>query len=118
MSTDTHSNPGICKYYNSSTELGVCLWSGSDPSGNIIPQSGWLNGAKRSNCGKMVEVKANGKTIHAKLVDGCGLEATTPAKGCSIAWLTIAAFNALASPTETEGNGIASIEWKFLDGPV
>ncbi|KAA1083786.1 hypothetical protein PGT21_006843 [Puccinia graminis f. sp. tritici] len=45
---------GICGFYNSTTDPGVCLWSGPEQNSPTVETAGWLNGAKTSNCGKRV----------------------------------------------------------------
>ncbi|KAG0145333.1 hypothetical protein CROQUDRAFT_706484 [Cronartium quercuum f. sp. fusiforme G11] len=42
----------ICQRYDPATEVGLCLWSGSDPNGVERKKSGWLSSSATENCGK------------------------------------------------------------------
>ncbi|KAH9821218.1 hypothetical protein DFH28DRAFT_583272 [Melampsora americana] len=98
------SQDAICKPYDSETEIGICLWSGLDQTGNDRKQSGWISASAAENCGKEIIFARTGSTakpIVGKLLDGCQLEATTLSAGCSQVFLTKKAFLAL-NPTAEE----------------
>ncbi|GAA98051.1 uncharacterized protein L969DRAFT_46035 [Mixia osmundae IAM 14324] len=109
------SDPGACsKYYDSQTDLGVCLWNGLARDGiTPLDRSGWLSGEKTSNCRKMVTVTTNGKTLDLPVVDGCAFQADGHADGCTDIWFTVAAFNELATDAEKTSGHIAHVEWMW-----
>ncbi|MBW0546166.1 hypothetical protein O181_085881 [Austropuccinia psidii MF-1] len=110
---------GICGKYDSYKQDGVCLWSGN---GSPISDSGWLNDAKTSNCGKKVYIQRKGRpglTVYAPVVDGCGFNMIESSKGCFEIAFTATTFQKL-KPTEEESKqgGMFDVHWDFdnLDG--
>ncbi|KAH9449074.1 hypothetical protein MJO29_009937 [Puccinia striiformis f. sp. tritici] len=109
---------GICGDYNSTAELGVCLWSGAEQKNPTVETAGWLNGAKTSNCGKRIYIQRKGQPDTVKFVkvlDGCSFGATSPDPGCFDIALTLKLFE-LFNPTEQEQNdGVlyGGITWDF-----
>ncbi|OAV94563.1 hypothetical protein PTTG_03780 [Puccinia triticina 1-1 BBBD Race 1] len=107
---------GVCGYYDSKKEPGVCLWSGVPPV--TVQTAGWLNGAKTSNCGKRVYIQRKGQPSTVKFVrvlDGCDFGTTRPDPGCFDIAVTIALFN-LFNPTYDEqraGELIGGITWDW-----
>ncbi|EGG08557.1 uncharacterized protein MELLADRAFT_77357 [Melampsora larici-populina 98AG31] len=113
------SGKGICGPVLTDSVLGVCLWSGSDQTGNDVNQSGWLTTALNSNCGKEVILSRSDNpslTITAKVVDGCGFNQLKADVGCSEIYLTKMAFLAL-KPNEIESKSghLNNLVWKFKD---
>ncbi|KAI7954456.1 hypothetical protein MJO28_004856 [Puccinia striiformis f. sp. tritici] len=93
---------GICGHYNSTSEPGVCLWTGVEPV--TLESAGWLNRAKRSNCGKIVRVHRKGKPDTAKSVrvlDGCDFGTKSIDPGCYDIALSVKLFEQF-NPTEDE----------------
>ncbi|KAI8457397.1 hypothetical protein BY996DRAFT_6913445 [Phakopsora pachyrhizi] len=109
---------GICGKYNSDTELGVCLWSGEDTTGQDPAKSGWLNSALTDNCKKLVAVYRSEaqQPIVAKVLDGCDFRTTKASFGCSQIYLTKKAFMALNPSKEDLNNGFFrdSLMWDFI----
>lgn len=109
---------GICGPYNTETDLGVCLWSGSDTEGKDISKSGWLSSAITTNCGKEVAVLKAGlsKPVVLKVIDGCNFATPKPEVGCSQIFLTKKAFKALGPTAKEEADGFFTdhLVWDFL----
>ncbi|KAA1078738.1 hypothetical protein PGTUg99_005444 [Puccinia graminis f. sp. tritici] len=109
---------GICGFYNSTSEPGVCLWSGPEQISPTVETAGWLNGAKTSNCGKRVYIQRKGQpnTVQfVKVLDGCSFGTTQPDPGCFDIALTIALFNKFKPTPQEEKDGLlyGGITWDF-----
>ncbi|KNZ55962.1 hypothetical protein VP01_2533g4 [Puccinia sorghi] len=76
---------GICGFYDSKTQFGVCLWSGAEQNNPTLETAGWLNGLKTSNCGKRVYIQRKGdpsSVQYVPVLDGCGFNDVQPLPGC------------------------------------
>lgn len=95
---------GICGFYNSTTELGVCLWSGAEQNNPTPETAGWLDGPMTANCGKKVYIQRTGKpeTVqYARILDGCSFNTKAPEVGCFQIGLSLQLFEKF-NPTEQE----------------
>ncbi|EGF98092.1 uncharacterized protein MELLADRAFT_96159 [Melampsora larici-populina 98AG31] len=117
-SGSSSTTEGICGTYNTETDLGVCLWSGSDTDGKDISKSGWVSSAITTNCGREVAVLRTGltKPVVLKVIDGCNFATTTADVGCSQIYLTKMAFKALNPTAEENSSGFFkdALVWDFL----
>ncbi|OAV91195.1 hypothetical protein PTTG_04712 [Puccinia triticina 1-1 BBBD Race 1] len=109
---------GICGHYDTSTEIGVCLWSGAEQNNPTVETAGWLNGLKTSNCGKRVYIQRKGRpdTVqYAKVLDGCSFDETSSWPGCFEIAITTKLFE-LFRPTKKErdaGYILGGFTWDF-----
>ncbi|KAH9812136.1 secreted protein [Melampsora americana] len=110
--------PGICGEYNSTEQPGACLWVGTEQVyGNDTHTSGWMNGAKTSNCGKQVYVQRRGrpdKPFFVPILDGCTFYTTDITVGCFQIGITKKTFHDL-EPTEEEiaSGHLGDLVWDF-----
>ncbi|KAI9622313.1 hypothetical protein KEM48_007326 [Puccinia striiformis f. sp. tritici PST-130] len=109
---------GICGTYNSTTDLGVCLWSGAEQKSPTVESAGWLNGLKTSNCGKQVYVQRKGqpKTVkYVKVLDGCSFDTTALSTGCFQIALTSKLFDEFNPTAKEKKDGLIldGISWDF-----
>lgn len=112
---------GNCGFYNTTTDIGVCLWSGSDPTGNSTTGNGWLNQATTDNCNKQIYIQRQGQpdtVIYAPVIDSCGFNTVDPAFGCFQIFVTKALYD-LFKPTQDELNSgsLHNLTWDFNIGP-
>ncbi|POW14300.1 hypothetical protein PSTT_03026 [Puccinia striiformis] len=108
----------ICGTYNSTTDLGVCLWSGAEQKSPTVESAGWLNGLKTSNCGKQVYVQRKGqpKTVkYVKVLDGCSFDTTALSTGCFQIALTSKLFDEFNPTAKEKKDGLIldGISWDF-----
>ncbi|WAQ84518.1 hypothetical protein PtA15_5A88 [Puccinia triticina] len=109
---------GTCGHYDTSTDLGVCLWNGPEQNNPTPETAGWLNGAKTSNCGKQVYIQRKGQpnTVqYVKVLDGCSFDIKTPDAGCFEIAITLALFYKF-NPTPKElhdGKIYEGFTWDF-----
>ncbi|POW20541.1 hypothetical protein PSHT_03446 [Puccinia striiformis] len=108
---------GICGTYNSTTDLGVCLWSGAEQKSPTVESAGWLNG-QTSNCGKQVYVqrKRAPKTVkYVKVLDGCSFDTTALSTGCFQIALTSKLFDEFNPTAKEKKDGLIldGISWDF-----
>ncbi|MBW0489811.1 hypothetical protein O181_029526 [Austropuccinia psidii MF-1] len=123
---------GVCGYYDSNKEVGVCLWTGTsstDRDNTTMGKPGWLNKADTRNCKKHVYLKRPGmnQTLYVPVLDGCDFGADHPKDGCVAIGFTKATFDSL-NPTadEIKNQRIEIMTWDFDnehgakpdDGPV
>ncbi|KNZ61778.1 hypothetical protein VP01_1359g3 [Puccinia sorghi] len=120
---------GICGFYNSTAEHGVCLWSGPEQTNPTRKTAGWLNeyallplnidsvGRKANlsspftygspnpvNCRKGIYVQRKGQPETVKyvpLLDGCSFNTISYEPGCFDIALTIKLFDDF-NPSEQE----------------
>ncbi|CAH7667081.1 expressed protein [Phakopsora pachyrhizi] len=115
------SGSGICGAYNSDNQIGVCLYSGIDKTGQDPSKSGWLSGSAVQNCQAEVEIfrPSNPQLkITAKVVDGCELESNNFNSGCQNIFITKALFNALRPNRKENDQGhIDTLSWSFKKSP-
>ncbi|KAA1133104.1 hypothetical protein PGTUg99_014497 [Puccinia graminis f. sp. tritici] len=111
---------GTCRVYDTNTDLGVCIWNGAEQNNPTAETAGWLNGDKKSNCGKQIYIQRKGRpeTVqYVKVLDGCYFNAQTPDVGCFEIGVTLALFNKF-NPTEKEkqdGKLYEGMTWDFND---
>ncbi|KNZ45954.1 hypothetical protein VP01_767g5 [Puccinia sorghi] len=117
------SGDGICGFYNSTSELGVCLWSGAEQNEPTVKTAGWLNGLKTSNCGKRIHIQRTGKpeTVqHVQVLDGCGFNTVKLDEGCFQIGVTVALFNKFKPSADEQASQLlfGGLTWDFdnLDG--
>ncbi|EFP76865.2 hypothetical protein PGT21_007036 [Puccinia graminis f. sp. tritici] len=120
------SGQGICGTYDSDRQDGVCLWSGPEQDNPTVHTAGWLNGIKKSNCGKQVYIQRKDKSkgpFYVPVLDGCSFETKKLEEGC----FEIGVTKSLAAkltifPNETSGPDsgylYGGFTWDFnnLDG--
>ncbi|KAI8455623.1 hypothetical protein BY996DRAFT_6413032 [Phakopsora pachyrhizi] len=125
------SGSGICGAYNSDNQIGVCLYSGIDKTGQDPSKSGWLSGSAVQNCQAEVylfkKIRMNSEIfrpsnpqlkITAKVVDGCELESNNFNSGCQNIFITKALFNALRPNRKENDQGhIDTLSWSFKKSP-
>ncbi|WAR57887.1 hypothetical protein PtB15_5B117 [Puccinia triticina] len=109
---------GICGFYNSTTEAGVCLWSGPEQKDPTLKTAGWLNSQKTSNCGKRVYIQRKGKpeTVqYVKVLDGCSFKTKHRIPGCFDIAVTIDLFNRFNPTAEEKASGLLlnGLSWDF-----
>ncbi|OAV94548.1 hypothetical protein PTTG_09007 [Puccinia triticina 1-1 BBBD Race 1] len=109
---------GICGFYNSTTDLGVCLWSGPEQNNPTVETAGWLNGLKTSNCGKRVYIQRKGQpeTVQfVKVLDGCSFGTKELDPGCFDIALTIELFNRFKPTPQEQKDGLiyGGLTWDF-----
>jgi len=109
---------GTCGFYNSTTEIGVCLWSGAEQVNPTAATAGWLDGPKTSNCHKRVYIQRTGypgTVQYAKVLDGCGFNTVKLDVGCFQIGVTIALFNKFnPSPDEQKHQLLfGGLTWDF-----
>jgi len=109
---------GICGFYDTNTELGVCLWSGAEQNNPTVETAGWLNGLKTSNCRKRIYIQRKGDPSSVKFVpvlDGCSFNEKSLLPGCFDIAVTVKLFNAF-NPTADEvksGTLLGGFTWDF-----
>ncbi|KAG0146432.1 hypothetical protein CROQUDRAFT_107180 [Cronartium quercuum f. sp. fusiforme G11] len=117
------SGHGICGQYKSNSTRGVCLWTGTDPSGSDPKQAGWLNGALDVNCKKniwiMRENQAHTRQI-ARVIDGCAMNTyniSDANSACQQVYLSEKLYYDF-DPTDEElqSGSISDLVWNFADG--
>ncbi|KAG0152521.1 hypothetical protein CROQUDRAFT_649944 [Cronartium quercuum f. sp. fusiforme G11] len=117
---------GICGFYNTTTQIGACIWSGDNRTDGTDPATaGWINGRFNSTCGKKLYIQRKGKPETVKylpVLDGCNFAAQSPADGCFQIYLTEAAFLLFADQDEFNNGYLnSSMSWDFdnlqLDHP-
>ncbi|EGG02216.1 uncharacterized protein MELLADRAFT_91542 [Melampsora larici-populina 98AG31] len=123
---------GNCGFYNTTSDLGeahagyvkpnlgVCIWSGSDTTGNSTTDNGWLNQATSDNCNKQIYIQRQGQPDTVKFVpviDSCNFNTVDPALGCFQVFVTRALYDSF-NPTQEELNSGAlnNITWDFNIG--
>ncbi|PLW05486.1 hypothetical protein PCANC_09893 [Puccinia coronata f. sp. avenae] len=87
---------GNCGFYNSTAEIGVCLWSGAELKNPTVQTAGWINSLKTSNCGKRIYIQRTGKpeTVqYARVLDGCSFDTRRLNVGCFQIGITVELFN-------------------------
>ncbi|PLW50254.1 hypothetical protein PCANC_05627 [Puccinia coronata f. sp. avenae] len=109
---------GICGFYNSTTELGVCLWSGPEQNNPTADTSGWLNGLKPDNCRKGVYVqrKNNPHSVqYVPVLDGCSFDTKEYDPGCYDIALTIQLFERFNPTADERRDGLlyGGLTWDF-----
>ncbi|KAG0148140.1 hypothetical protein CROQUDRAFT_41821 [Cronartium quercuum f. sp. fusiforme G11] len=108
---------GICGDYTTDMP-GACLWVGTKAeNGDNITTAGWLNAAKRSNCGKQIYVQRKHKpymTQYVPLIDGCLFYTRQVTLGCFQIALTTKTWNDLKpTPKELAQNYLEGLVWDF-----
>ncbi|KAG0151274.1 hypothetical protein CROQUDRAFT_651506 [Cronartium quercuum f. sp. fusiforme G11] len=111
---------GACGFYNTTSQLGVCLWSGPSNS-NDSTQAGWLNGGLKNNCNKQVYIQRQGQpsTVqYVPIVDSCGFDTTSADFGCRQIYVTRALYD-LFNPTqyELQTGALYNLTWDFNNPP-
>ncbi|PLW14720.1 hypothetical protein PCANC_08815 [Puccinia coronata f. sp. avenae] len=104
---------GICGNYKTDVDLGVCLWSGIDETGEDPNKSGWVSGSATTNCKREVEVwkaATPDKKITARVLDGCGLNAKAFKVGCENLFLTKKLLEVLDPKATGE---ISDLKWNL-----
>ncbi|KNZ52143.1 hypothetical protein VP01_3678g2 [Puccinia sorghi] len=94
---------GICGYYDTNTQYGVCLWSGAEQNNPTLETAGWLNGLKTSNCGKKVYIQRKGdpsSVMSVPVLDGCGFNDVQPLPGCFDIAVTVSVSSSLNSEAD------------------
>lgn len=114
---------GICGFYNSTTQQGVCLWSGPEQTNPTPNTAGWLNGPNPVNCRKGVYVQRKGhpETVkYAPLLDGCSFNTKSHEPGCFDIALTIKLFEEFNPSEQEKKDGLlyGGLTWDFdnIDG--
>lgn len=107
---------GACGFYNTNSQLGVCIWSGPSSSSDST-QAGWLNGGLKDNCHKQVYIQREGQpsTVqYVPIVDSCGFGTTSPDFGCRQIYVTRALYDSF-NPTqhELQTGALYNITWDF-----
>ncbi|KAG0147587.1 hypothetical protein CROQUDRAFT_722233 [Cronartium quercuum f. sp. fusiforme G11] len=107
---------GTCGFYNTTSQLGVCIWDGpedvSDPT-----KAGWLNGGLSQNCNKQVYIQRENQpeTVqYVPILDSCSFNSTAPEFSCFQTYVTKALFD-LFEPTayELETGSLYNLTWDF-----
>ncbi|PLW50253.1 hypothetical protein PCANC_05628 [Puccinia coronata f. sp. avenae] len=109
---------GICGFYNSTTELGVCLWSGPEQNNPTADTSGWINGLKSDNCRKGVYVQRKNdphSVQYVPVLDGCGFDNKAYDPGCFDIALTIKLFERFNPTADERRDGLlyGGLTWDF-----
>ncbi|KAH9817803.1 hypothetical protein DFH28DRAFT_1123726 [Melampsora americana] len=113
---------GNCGFYNTTSDLGVCIWSGSDTTGNSTTNNGWLNTATTDNCNKQIYIQRQGQpnTVqYVPVIDSCNFNTVDPALGCFQVFVTRALYDSF-NPTQEELNSgsLYNLTWDFnIGGP-
>ncbi|KAG0148144.1 hypothetical protein CROQUDRAFT_430845 [Cronartium quercuum f. sp. fusiforme G11] len=108
---------GICGDYTTDMP-GACLWVGTKAENGDDPTTaGWLNDAKRSNCGKQIYVQRKHQpymTQYVPLIDGCLFYTKDVAVGCFQIALTTKTFNDLKpSQKELDQGYLEGLIWDY-----
>jgi len=111
---------GNCQFYNTTSDMGVCLWSG--PQSNVSAASaGWLNSQLTQNCRKQVWIQRQGQPATVKYVpilDSCGFNTDAPEIGCFQVFVTKALFDAFnATDEENAAGALMNLSWDFDNPP-